>query len=103
MRKPVDYIGGHALTGGNLKGLHLGHTFNLADRYIFPCTHLVPHEVLKNDGDFAVEIVEVVFAKIDTVEQNLALERVIKSSQQLHDSGLTLAVFTHESNSFARA
>ena len=47
--------------------------FDAADADIFRCGHLVAHEILEDDADFLPQVVEVVFAQIDAVEQDLAL------------------------------
>ncbi len=63
--------------------------------------HLITHEVLEDDPDFAVKIFQVVFAEIDAVEQHLSISRIVKASDQLHDSRLALAVFSDERDPLA--
>ena len=43
-----------------------------ADGDVLPRGHLVAHEVLEDDADLAVQILDVVLAQVDAVEQNAA-------------------------------
>src|SRR5204863_8965356 len=56
---------------------------------------------LKNDSDFSIEIFEVVFAKVHSIEEHLPFYRIVKPSHQLNQRGLAFAVFTHKRNSLA--
>src|SRR5579862_8555436 len=72
-----------------------------ADGDVLAGGQIVTHVVLKNDADFAVQIVEVVLAQIHAVEQNAAGSRLVQSRKKLDQRGFALAVFAHDGDSFA--
>ena len=74
---------------------------NTAHSNVLACRHFVSHEILKNNADLPVEIVEVVFSKVDSIQQHLTFERVVKPGKQLDDSCFSLAVFSNQRDPFA--
>src|SRR5580658_3954155 len=82
--------------------LHPRQVRNLVDEpytNVFPRRHFITHEILEDHADFAIEIFQVIFAEIDSVEQDLPLRRVIKASEEFDNGGLALAVFTDQRDS----
>ena len=45
--------------------------FDAPDGDVFARRHLVAHEVLEDDANLAIQVVQVIFAQVDSVEQNL--------------------------------
>src|SRR5689334_19032479 len=70
--------------------------FYATDGDVFARGHLIAHEVLKYDADFAIEIVQVVFAKVDSIEQDLSFDRIVEPGQEFDDRRLALAVFANK-------
>ncbi len=75
--------------------------FDTSDGDVFARGHLVAHEVLKDDSDLGVKIGEVVFAKVDAVEQDLAFGRIVEAGNELDDGSLSLAVFADQRDALA--
>src|ERR1039458_4399380 len=73
----------------------MGH-LNAAYRYVLASRHFVFHEVLKDDSDLGVQIVQVVFTKINSVQQNLPFSGIVEPRNQLDDGGFALAVFANQ-------
>ena len=44
-----------------------------ANRNVFACGHFVSHKVLKNYANFGMQVGEIVFAEIDSIEQDAPL------------------------------
>ena len=72
-----------------------------ADGDVVARAHLVSDEVLEDDADLAVQILDVVLAQVDAVEQDTARRRVVQTRDQLHQRGLALPVLTDEGNALA--
>ena len=98
-----DYTGGQALLSRILDFFGRVGNFNAAHGDVFARRHLVAHEVLEDDADLRVQIVQVVFAQIDAIEQNLAFGRIVEPRDELDDGGLALAVFADERDALAGA
>ena len=69
---------------------------------VFAGSHLVAHEILKDHADLAIQIVEVVFAKIDPIEQDLSFGGIVESGDQFDDGGFAFAVLADQRDSLAR-
>ena len=77
--------------------------FDAAHGDVFARRHLIAHEVLKDDADLRVQVVQIVFAQVDAIEQNLAFGRIVEPGNELDDRGLALAVFANQGHALARA
>ena len=77
--------------------------FDAAYLDIFASGHFIAHEVLKDDADFSMQVVQVVFAQVDTIEQNLAFGRIVEPGDELDDGGLSLAVLADQAQRAAGA
>ena len=73
----------------------------LPDRNVLAGRHLVAHEVLEDDADLSVEGFQVVFAKVDSIQQDLPFRGIVQPSQQLDDRGLALPIFSDERDALA--
>lgn len=73
-----------------------------ADGYILARRHLVAHKVLKNNADLPVEVFQVVLTKIDSIQQHLPLDGIVKPGEQLDDSCFPFAIFSDQRDSLAR-
>src|ERR1039457_1340123 len=58
--------------------------------------HFIAHEVLKDHAHLTMEIFQVVFPKIDAIEQDLSFCRVVKPGNQLYEGGFALPVFANQ-------
>ena len=88
--------------GRSLEQLKITDFVNPAHRDVFTGCHLITHEILKDDSDLAIQVFQIVFTKVDPVEQDLPFGGIVKTRDQLHDRGLALAVFADESDALAR-
>src|SRR5437773_1071617 len=77
-------------------------SLDLAHRDVLGGRHLVPHEILKDDGGLAGQVLKVVLAQVSTVEQNRPLCRIVEPRQKLDDGRLALAVLANQRNPPAR-
>src|SRR5271155_1403441 len=64
--------------------------------------HLVPHEVLKNNADLAVQVLEVVLSEIDAIQKHLPFGGIVKPGEQLDDGRFSLAVFADQRDPLSR-
>ena len=64
---------------------------------------VVAHVVLKDHADLAAQVVEVVLAQVDAVEQDAAAGRVVEPRQQFHERGLSGAVLADQGHVLARS
>src|SRR4029077_11734441 len=86
-----------------LQPFQVAEILDLSDRDVFTGSHFVAHEILKNDSDFSVQILEIVFAEVHAIEEHLPFFRVVKASHQLNQRGLAFSVFPDKGNTRARA
>src|SRR5262249_8926119 len=77
------------------------HFVDAADANILQGAHIVPHEILEDDGNLAGVVVQVVLAQVHAVEKNRAFRRIIEAREQLDDGGFALAVFADKGHAFA--
>src|SRR5262249_25530778 len=97
-----DYSICTALTCRMNDACFIQNVIHLTHSNVLPRRNLIPHEILKDDPNFLVQILQPIFAKVDAVQENHALSWVIQASQELDQRRLTLSVFTHEGNSLSR-
>src|SRR5437660_2953039 len=95
-------IGRHALPGRLLQQFQIVHPLNTPDRDVFPRCHLVTHEVLEDYADFAIQVLQIVLAQVDSIQQNLAFGRIVKARQQLHDRRLALTILADQRHALSR-
>ena len=76
--------------------------FHASNRDVFAGSHLIAHEILENNAHLAMQILQVVLAKIDAVEQDLPSRGVVEPRHQLHDCGFALAVFADQRQTLSR-
>src|ERR1700733_5649500 len=74
-----------------------------AYRDIFAGGHFIAHEVLKYHPDLRVQIGQIVFTQVNAIEQDAAFGGIVKSGDQLHQSGFTLAVLADKCHSLSWA
>ena len=70
------------------------------DGDIFPRRHFIAHEILKDYSNFAMQIFQIVVAKIDSIQQNLAFGGVVEAGDQFYDRRLALSVFANQGQPF---
>src|SRR5262249_9056649 len=75
--------------------------FDAADRNIEASAHLIAHKILENNADFAMQILDGIFAKIDAIEEDASRGRIVKTRKQLDDRGLPLPVLADQSDALA--
>ena len=63
---------------------------------IFPRRHFIAHEILKDYANFAMQIFQIVLAKVDSIQQDLPFGRIVKPGNQFDDRRLALSVFTNQ-------
>ncbi len=63
---------------------------------IFSDRHVVAHEILKDDADFAPPIFQVVFPEVDAVEEDRSGGGVVQTRQKFGDRRLALAVLADQ-------
>src|SRR5581483_253201 len=76
----------------------IAHLFDLSDGEVLAGSHFIAHEILENDADFLVQVFEIVFAKIDAIQQDLSFARIIQLGNQFYDVCLALPVLADERN-----
>jgi hypothetical protein len=86
----INHLGSETFIRGVLQLIERVLYFNAAHFDIFTGRHFVAHEILKNDADLSVKVGNVVFAQIDSVQQNLSLCGVIEPRDQLDDCGFAV-------------
>ena len=101
-RKPRDDLGRHAFSGCCRYARKVAAVVDFPHGNVFSGGHFIAHEILENDPDFTVQVLQVVFPKVNSIQQNPARAGIVKTSNQLHDGRLSLTVFPHQRNSFAR-
>src|SRR5258708_9197632 len=92
----TNNILGHALACGDPQQVKIVNLFNAADRYVLAGGHFIAHEILEDDADLTMQILQVVLAKIDSIEQDLSIRGIVQPGHQLDDSGLALAIFANQ-------
>ena len=68
-----------------------------------PAEHVVADEVLEDDADALAQLVQVVLAQVDAVQQNLPFGRVVQAGEQLDQRRLAGAVGPDQGDLLARA
>src|SRR4029077_8861648 len=101
-RKFRDHFIGHTLFRRPLQRREGVDMFYAPDGDVFAGGHLIAHEILEYDANLAVEVVQVVFAQVDSIEQNLSFHRVIKTGQEFGHRRLSLTVFADQSYTLSR-
>ena len=87
---------------GLLQQIQIIHTLDPPDANVLARSHLVTHEILENYSDLPIQILQVVLAEVDSIQQHLSLNRIVEPGQQLHDCRLSLAVFADQGDTLAR-
>src|SRR5438477_3606606 len=64
-----------------------------------PRSTLFPYTTLFRS---TIEIVEVILPKVNSIEQNLTLYRIVQTSHKLDNRGFTLPIFANQGNAFRR-
>src|SRR4029077_15407517 len=99
--KLSNYLVGHALVSRDLQKRQIIDLSDPPDGDVFPCRHLVPHEILKDDTDLTVEILKAVFAKVNSIQQHLSLDWIVKLRHQLNQGSLALTILPNQSDTLA--
>ena len=99
--KPLHHFIGQALACRPVEKFPIVEFLDASDGDVLSGGHLVAHEVLEDDADLAIQVLQVVLAKVHAVEQDLSLGRVIEPRNQLHNRGLALPVFADHGHAFA--
>src|SRR5580700_8355641 len=102
MGKPSNHFVGHTFLSRLVEKKKIIKLLDTAHRNILTRRHLVPHEVLKNNADFPVEVLEVVLSKIDTIQQHLPFDGIVKAGEQLDDGCFALTIFSDQCDPLAR-
>src|SRR5258708_196258 len=87
---------GHALARCDPQEIKIVDLLDAANRYVFTSGHFITHEILEDDADLTMQILQVVLAKIDSIEQDLPLSGIVQPGHQLDDGGLALAIFANQ-------
>src|SRR5207302_8343190 len=98
-----DHLIGEALAGGGLDRSSVREFLDFSHRNVFASGHLVPHELLEDHTYFSIQVFQVVFAQVNSVEQNLPFARIVQSCDELYDGGFALSVLTDQGHSLSRA
>jgi hypothetical protein len=100
LRKPLNDAVGETLFGGSFNTGQVGQKLDAAHRYVLTRGHLIAHEILEDDADFAAQVVDVVLAQIDAIEQNLPGGWIVEPGDELDDSGFALAILSNKGDTF---
>ena len=100
-RQLLDYALGEAFPGCRLNLHWIDWGIDAPHGDIFSDSHVVVHEILKNYADFVPPIFQVVFPKVDAVEEDPSFGGVVQARQKFCDRRLALAVFARPGR-FAR-
>src|SRR6516164_1048078 len=92
---------GQTLAGRLLDFLSPPAFLDLTHGNVLGSGHLIAHEVLKDDGGLTAEILKVVLAKIDAIEQDGPFGGIVKPCQELDDRGLSLPVLADQRDALA--
>ena len=93
-RKLADDVFGQTFLSRRANPENIVFFFDAAYGDVFGGRQVIPHEILKNNANFAPQIFQVVLTKIHTVKQDLSAGRVVKPREQLYDRGFSLTVFS---------
>ena len=77
------------------------HIVYLADPDIFIEPKIVTDEILEYYAHAVAHRCQIIFAQVDSVEQDAAFSRIVQTSQQLCKSGLAGAVLANEGDSLS--
>src|ERR1700675_4174369 len=91
----------HAFSCRTLQQVQISDSFDPPNRYVFESGHFIAHEILKDHANLAMQVFQVVLAKIDTIQQNLSFCRIVEAGNQLHDGGFALTIFANQREPFA--
>src|SRR5216684_1977869 len=95
-RQAIDNVFGHALARCDPQQIKIVDLLDAANRYVFTSGHFIAHEILEDDADLTMQILQVVLAKIDSIEQDLPLSGIVQPGHQLYDGGLALAILANQ-------
>src|ERR1700730_17759396 len=90
---------GQTLVGGCLDSRGIRSLLDSTHGDIFRARKFIAHEVLENNTNLFPQVLKVVVANVDSVQKNLTGRRFVQARQELYDGCLSLAVFSHESDS----
>src|ERR1700729_4151427 len=86
----------------SLDQLPVGLPVDIADGDVLGHRHLITQIVLEDHSNFPTKFRRVIFAKIDPIQQNPALRRIIQSRDKLDQRRLPRPVFPHQRQPLTR-
>src|SRR5580700_3234155 len=101
-RQFSDQVFRIALHCGRANLENITRSFNPSHANVFGGRHVIAHEILKDSPDLVPQRVEVIIAKIDTVEQDLSFRWVVEPGEQFRERRFSLAVFSDKSYPLVR-
>src|SRR5579862_2355037 len=62
--------------------------------------HFIAHIVLKNDSDLAMEILDLVVAQVNAIQENTARCGIVQACEKFDQCRFSLAIFSDERHTF---